>query len=217
MNNQYHDIIHSLQQLKTVVPDDAFRRRMIGTIEAFAEPATQPALFLPLLRFALILLTLLAVGGTGVVVASINTKPGDFLYPVKQTVEQVKNNVFAQPTPTPTPAPAKTSMQPVTPTPEVQQLVPTTAPRIPNPTATPTPPLQITNSPTPEPTQVPQSVTASVTTPVLSLETSVELDQLPSLTNAGSKDNDRNGAAESLLPEIPVDITVKTPLLKIGL
>ncbi len=87
----YNDIIDSLTKLKEVKPDIAFEKRMQYTVANTMQSSARTVYpFTFVIRFAIIILLLLVAGGSGVVVASANSKPGDFLYPVKQIVDGIK-------------------------------------------------------------------------------------------------------------------------------
>lgn len=207
MHNEYHDIIQSLDQLKTVAPDDAFVKTMENTVHAWAAPSAAPTFFLPVLRFASLIVAVFLLGGSGLVIASTHSEPGDLLYPVRQTVKQLEVQFQTKTNPSPTPETNPTPIPLPSPTPTIiPHSVPTAIPATPTPTI---PPIQQSTVPTP----TPQAITASLTIEPLPLAVTLNTQVQSPPTNAGSQDN--NGAGTSLLPD--VHIKIQTPIVKIGL
>lgn len=83
MNNEFNDIINSLKTLEVVLPDPSFRKRMKQTVSPNRTPI-HSLLPLSAMRCSLMLLAVIFIGSGCIFIAAASSKPGEFLYPVKQ-------------------------------------------------------------------------------------------------------------------------------------
>ncbi|GEM_PF-4706951 len=188
METEYQDIISQLQILKDIRPREEFQNSMQKLSSLISNQALSTKRFSPMplfaMRMALAVFVLLLIGGTTVAAAS-QSKPGDLLFPLKKTVEQVtitlsgssqisnkkpENNpspvvktISPAAVPTVTPTVIPQTIQPQT----IQTVIPTITS---SPTTTPTPSIQQTSQvqaqvqlqPSLQPTAIVPSVTAQV-------------------------------------------------------
>jgi hypothetical protein len=216
-DHQFKDIIRSLERMKLIKPDAEFRSRIDKRMNL--SPASR-RLFLPIFVFraALAAVVLLLVGGTSVM-ASQDSKPGTFFYPVKKLVETVKTSVIPPVTVSTIPSPQPQSKKlPTTsaPSPTAPLTDPdtqkdsTAEDNIPSaPSQTPTP------SPTPEEHSVPPAANKPVDQALTNDPTKLNrqiggveiieptVTPTPQPINEGSKDSGSDaGAGGTLLPKI---------------
>jgi hypothetical protein len=225
MTNEFNNILTSLELLRTVTPDTAFSEHMRKVALPNRVITSSFSLFSPL-RLAIILLAILFIGTGSVVFASTNSKPGQFLYPVKQVVtnatlhfsskpiqQKIETKPILSPTPRTTAVPTSNTYGIQSKSSSVDQTNNSVSvtPTLPPTTATPTP---TTAMQTHASTSV--NVSAQVTGTPINVNLSVG-SKSPSGNgddNAGSKDNNPDAEdTTSLLPHL----SVNTPIVHLGL
>jgi hypothetical protein len=224
MNNKYNDIIDSLQTLKAMTVDEAFREHMEQTVLP-NRISSHFLLQLSAIRIALVLLAALFIGSGGMVIASANSRPGGLLYPFKEAVTAVTNPFVSKPTQKKMEnkvAISPTILSTITPTPTIENMQPQSTSN--NQTENTT---EIKSTPTPSVATNP-AVTVTQPTHTAPVSANIQINNTPvnanitvgsnppsgSGNNAGSKDNSPNAEGRtSLLP----NVNVNTPIVNIGL
>lgn len=94
--NEYKDIILGLKKLRALTSSDAFKKRVITNAIPSLSPLSPP--FFSLAKLALSTFVLVTLSGTGIVLASQKSQPGDMLYPIKKTTEKIQLSFIGNPT-----------------------------------------------------------------------------------------------------------------------
>lgn len=93
MNNlnqrEFADIIKQLSTLAQIKPSDDFKFRLRLSLNPYIPPS-KISLYQKIIRYIASVIALLIFGSSGLAFAAQKSQPGDLLYPVKQTVDQVK-------------------------------------------------------------------------------------------------------------------------------
>lgn len=225
MNNKYNGIIDSLQMLRTVTVDEAFRKHIEQTVLP-NRISSHSLLPLSAIRIALVLLIVLFIGSGSMVIASADSRPGGLLYPIKEAVTAVTNYFISKPKPkienklviSPTSTPTPT----VTPADNAENIPPQTSSTNQKENTVEITPTPLPAGITPTPTVTPQthnalSVSANVQVSKTPVTVNLTVGSTPpsgSGNNTSSKDNNPDAEGKtSLLPKV----NVNTPIVNIGL
>lgn len=93
----YTDIITKLGKLKSIKASSVLRNRILS-LSIPSLPAQKPyGSPFYLFRLAFIVIIFILLSGTGLIFAAERSHPGDFLYPVKKTVEQTQLTLTKNP------------------------------------------------------------------------------------------------------------------------
>ncbi|KKS95140.1 MAG: hypothetical protein UV73_C0022G0004 [Candidatus Gottesmanbacteria bacterium GW2011_GWA2_43_14] len=96
--SKYREIISELSSLRAVAPRPAFRARFENLlIPALPSKKAGGFFFSFAVRLAILLIAFIVFGTTGIVLAAGQSKPGSFLYPVRQLVQNAKLAVATNP------------------------------------------------------------------------------------------------------------------------
>lgn len=94
---EYQDVINGLRKLRSVHAPDTLKQHVTTAfIPSLPLIAYTPLLSMGRLVFSTLLVALLS--GTGVVVASQKSQPGDVLYPIKKVTEKIQLSLTRNPT-----------------------------------------------------------------------------------------------------------------------
>jgi hypothetical protein len=217
MNNEYSDIIDSLQTLQAVTVDAVFRKHMKQTI--FPNRILSKTLLpFTVIRMAFIFLAILFIGSGTIIIASATSNSRGLLYPVKEAVTAITDHFNSNPIQkklnnklviSPTAKLAATT----TPSPENAQVKADSTHQMENiAIVTPTiQPVVTTNS---TPMTQPTHTTAPVSAHIQISGTPVNVN-LSNGSNppSGNGDNTGTDPKPSLLPKV----NVNTPVVNLGL
>lgn len=96
--NGYRDIIFSLKKLKSTRAPASLSEKISSRLRLTYNFGRQPLVPFYLFRLAILSLLLAMILGGGVVLAAEKSQPGQFLYPLKQTIDKAKtetvNKIF---------------------------------------------------------------------------------------------------------------------------
>ena len=95
--NDYKDIVLGIKKLRSVKASEGFKNRVITHFIPSLTPL-YPIPFFSLAKLAFSTFVLVALSGTGIVLASQKSQPGDMLYPVKKTSEKIQLSLTRNPT-----------------------------------------------------------------------------------------------------------------------
>lgn len=95
--NNYKNVISELKKLHSVKASEGFKNRVV----AHLIPSLTPLYSIPFFSIAKLAFStfiLVALSGTGIVLASQKSQPGDLLYPVKKMSEKIQLSLTRNPT-----------------------------------------------------------------------------------------------------------------------
>lgn len=96
MGPEYQDIIDKLKVLEHIQPGEHFKRTLRYAVSKDLPEKHTSQFISPFFRFGLAIIGILMISGSGAIVASQHTKPGDTLYPLKKTTDNLHGKIQQQ-------------------------------------------------------------------------------------------------------------------------